>query len=145
MKTLSELKSESNQETMLRRRERAEEEKVKESVRKEQEKRLEAKRSRVPSLKTPASLIAYKRTKTASGKALMVRMKKKRYPIPSDNRLLFVVRTQISVHTVNQIKKALHKLRLFERLKAVFLLANEENLELLQTVEPYVTYGEVSN
>ena len=141
MKTLGELKAESKPETLLRRRERAEEERLQANLQAERQRILEQKKSRIPQVKTAASFIAQNRTKRKSEKALIVRSRRQRLDIPQDGRLLFAIRLHVSVHAANQIKKALHRVRLFERYTGVFLKADEETSSLLKTAEPFIAFG----
>lgn len=145
MKTLGELKAESKPETLLRRREKAEEERLQSNLQAERQKILEQKKSRIPQVKTAASFIAQNRTKRKSEKALIVRNRKQRIDIPCDGRLLFAIRLHVSVHAANPIKKALHKLRLFERYTGVFLRADEETSNLLKVAEPFIAFGSPSS
>lgn len=140
MKSLNQLKAESKPETLLRKREKADEDRVYSQIAKEREELEARKRARTPSIKTLASFIAGERNKQKNDKALMVRMKKNREDIPNEGVLL-VVRIHISVHAANNVKKALHALRLNSRYTAVLVNLTPEVKLLLQTVEPFVIFG----
>lgn len=141
MKTLSQLKAESKPETLLRKRERADDERIRNQITKEREEQLQRKQSRIPKIKSIGSFIAAQRTKNKSEKALLVRLKKAREDIPSDGRLIFAIRIHISVNAANPIKKALNALRLTQRYTGVFLRCDEITHALIKTAEPFITFG----
>ena len=140
MKSLTQLKAESKPETLLRKREKADEDRVYSQIAKEREELEVRKRSRIPAIKTIASFIAGGRNKQQNQKALLVRMKKSREDIP-DEGVHLVIRIHISVHAANPVKKALHALRLDSRYTAVLVNMTPETKLLLQTVEPFVIFG----
>lgn len=143
MKSLAQLKAESKPETLLRKREKADEERVYSQIAKEREELEARKRARTPSVKTLATFIAGERNKQKNQKVLRVRMKKTREDIPEDGTFL-VVRIHISVNAANPVKKALHLLRLNNRYAAVLVQSNPATKLLLQTVEPFVIFGKPS-
>ena len=140
MKSLTQLKAESKPETLLKKREKADEERVYSQIAKEREELEARKRARTPNVRTAASFVASERNKQKNSKALLVRMKKTREDIP-DEGVLLVVRIHISVHAANIVKKALHTLRLNNRFSAVLVNLNPDIKLLLQTVEPFIIFG----
>lgn len=139
MKSLAQLKAESKTETLLKRREKADEERVFSQIAKEREELQARKRARTPSVRTIASYIASERNKQKNHKALNLRLKKDNN-VP-DEGVLLVVRIHISVHAANQVKKTLHRLRLDNRYTAVLLKLTPETKNLLKIVEPFVIFG----
>ncbi|CAG9316592.1 unnamed protein product [Blepharisma stoltei] len=144
MKTISQLKAESKPETLLRKRERADDERIRDQITKEREEQMRRKKERVPKIKSIGSFIASQRTKNKSEKALLVRMKRKYTDIPSDGQLIFAIRIHISVNAANPIKKALNTLRLTQRYTGIFLICDEATQLLLKTAEPFITFGNPS-
>ncbi|PKA56690.1 60S ribosomal protein L7-2 [Apostasia shenzhenica] len=57
------------------------------------------------------------------------------------SKLLFAIRIQGWTDMDLQTKKILRKLRLIHILNGVFLRANDGNLRMLTSVEPFITYG----
>ncbi|KAM7506811.1 hypothetical protein LguiA_017264 [Lonicera macranthoides] len=58
-----------------------------------------------------------------------------------ESKLLFVMRIQGKNDMHPKTRKILYSLRLRRRFNGVFVKANERILEMLQKVEPFVTYG----
>ena len=142
VKTLGQIKSESKPETLLRKRDRADEEKIFEQVRKQREEQLARKQKSKSVIKNAASFIASSRNKTKSEKALLVRTKKERPDIPSDGRLVLVIKIHPSVDAANQIKKAIQELGLSNKYSAAFARCDKHTHQLLKIAEPFVTFGE---
>jgi large subunit ribosomal protein L7e len=165
MKSLTQLKAESKPETLLKKREKADEERVYSEIAKQKEELESRKRARTPSIKklyktqdefinkldsnctknvviikTLASFVSSEKNKQKNQKALMVRMKKNREDIP-DTGILLLVRIHISVHAANPIKKALHLLRLDGRFTATLVKSDPVVKSLIQTVEPFIIFG----
>ncbi|OMJ96375.1 hypothetical protein SteCoe_131 [Stentor coeruleus] len=140
MKSLAQLKAESKIETLLRKREKADDERVFSQIAKEREELEARKRARTPSVRTMASFIAGERSKQKNFKAMQVRLKKQRDDLPNDG-ILLVLRIHVSVHAANPVKKALATLRLKNRYAAVLVKISPEVYKLLQIVEPFIIYG----
>lgn len=139
MKSLAQLKAESKIETLLKRREKADEERVFSQINKEREELQARKRARTPSIRTMASYIASERNKQKNHKALNLRMKKESNA--PDEGVVLVVRIHISVHAANPVKKALHSFRLDNRYTAVLIKLTPETRNLLKIIEPFIIYG----
>jgi large subunit ribosomal protein L7e len=143
MKSLAQLKAESKVETLLKRREKADEDRVFSQIAKEREELEARKRARTPSIKSLASFVAAGRTKEKNLKALTLRMKKNAEVVP-DEGVILVVRIHVSVDAANPVKKALHSLRLDKRYSAVFVSLNPTTKKLVQIAEPFIMFGKAT-
>jgi hypothetical protein len=94
-KTYGQLKAEGQVETLLRKPARDEESRLMSAIEKERSTQLELKKSRVPTLKSPASFVAGQRNKDKSWRSHLTRMRRTRPEIPTDGRpLQFGFRSQ---------------------------------------------------
>ena len=143
MKSLAQLKAESKVETLLKKREKADEERVFSQITKEREELEARKRARTPSIKSMSSFIAAERTKQKNLKAMTLRMKKSENQIPNEGVVL-VIRIHVSVDAANPVKKAIHALRLDKRYSAVLVKLTEETRKLIQIAEPFVMFGKTN-
>lgn len=93
-------------------------------------------------IKKPEQFIKEYRDKELDLVQMKYRGKRKRQELSTpESKLLFVIRIQGKTDMHPKTRKLLYSLRLRRRFSGVFVKANERILEILQKVEPYVTYG----
>ncbi|WOL15381.1 hypothetical protein Cni_G24162 [Canna indica] len=127
-------------ETVLKKRKNNEEWAIKRRERLTARKR--SKESLKLAIKRPEEFVKEYRDKELDFVRMKQRLKLRR--LPTDivkSKLLFVVRIHGSKDMHPRTRQILKKLRLRHILSGVFLKANEANLKMLLSVEPFVTYG----
>ncbi|EYU21709.1 hypothetical protein ABFS82_09G086800 [Erythranthe guttata] len=93
-------------------------------------------------IKKPEQLIREYRDKELDFVQMKSRVKlKRRTPVAQDSRLLFVIRIRGKNDMHPKSRKLLYSLRLRKIFSGVFVKASKGMMEILQKVEPYVTYG----
>lgn len=131
-------------ETVLKRREQAEESYIYSNLEAERSLQASKRQSKVPKFKSAASYIASTRNRRKSLNFLRSQQYRNKRHTDMQGNALLVIKIHVSVHADNHIKKAIKSLGLEKRYSAVIVQDTPENTELLAIVEPYVTYGPVS-
>jgi len=101
------------------------------------------KKRKVQDIKRPEQLIKEFRDKELDLIRMKIRTKRAKpsSSVVPKGKLLFVVRIQGKNDVHPTIRKVLYKLKLSKVFDGVFLKASDGVLDMLQRVEPYVTYG----
>lgn len=93
-------------------------------------------------IKKPEHFIKEYRDKELDLVQMKHRGKRKRQALSTpESKLLFIIRIQGKSDMHPKTRKLLYSLRLRRMFSGVFVKANERILEILQKIEPYVTYG----
>jgi large subunit ribosomal protein L7e len=128
-------------ETVLKRREQAEESYIYSNLEAERSLQDSKRKSKVPKLKSAASFIASSRNRQKSLNFLRSQQYRNRTHTDVQGGALLVVKIHVSVHADNQVKKALKAIGLARRYSAVLLQDTPQNAELVRIAEPFITYG----
>jgi large subunit ribosomal protein L7e len=101
-----------------------------------------SKQSKASEFKMPEQFIRDYRDKELDLVRMKDRIKRKRPPVENlKSKLLFVVRIQGKSDMHPKTRKILQSLRLLRIFSGTFVKANVAIMEMLQKVEPYITYG----